>query len=129
MTEILIDASELAAFGQELTQVAQTDALVDQIKKLLGKQALQIKNRWRADLRSTGGFAVVAPAITSDIEADDSHVEVEIGPDKGRGGSLANIAMFGGSRGGGQAQPPEAHLAGVADQLEAALADMIGDML
>lgn len=109
-----IDASELGALADDLMRIPSR--LVPKIKPIVAKSALEVKKIMRADAAKSAHFKQLAPTINYDLNvfefAGDASIEAEIGPDKhvvvggsGTGphtpGNLANIAYFGGARGGG----------------------------
>ena len=55
---------------------------------------------------------------------------MEVGPRKGKPGSIANIAYFGGANGGGGTVPdPRGALEAEAPRFEKALTDLVGEIL
>ena len=102
------DSSEVRRFAADLRQlpsVARRD-----VRAVLEKGANNIKNQLRAEMLGSTHFGQIAPAISYDILERAGGVEAEIGPVKGSPGSLANIAYFGTSRGGGTVADPEGAL-------------------
>lgn len=100
--KVTVDARQLSAFGKDLA--AHGDKVSKKIEPVVFKGAMNIKKRMRKDMEASRHFKPVARTIDFDITAVPSGVRAEIGPSKkGRSdpGSLANIAYFGGSRGGG----------------------------
>lgn len=94
------DASELRGFSAELGRVEPKVAR--QVKAVVSKGAVNIKNTMRDDFKGSVHFKQVGRTINYDLEEFDGGVEVEIGPNKHwRAARIANIAYFGGSRGGG----------------------------
>lgn len=79
----------------------------------VSKGALNIKNEWNDAFRRSRSFKGIGGSVNYDIKTTATGVEAEIGPDKDRypgipgpgktrpAAALANIAHFGGSRGGG----------------------------
>ena len=94
------DASELRGFAAELGRIEpKVEKKVDAV---LRKAALNVKNTMRDDFKASRHFRQVGPTISYDIEKTDGGIEAEIGPNKHyRSARIANIAYFGGSRGGG----------------------------
>lgn len=77
------------------------------IAAVVKRGANNIKNDLQDQARKSLHFKGFAPGISYDMVDD---FEAEIGPVKGKPGSLANIAYFGTSRGGGTVENPEAAL-------------------
>ncbi len=102
-------------FGQVPVKVAK------RVTKIMPKTGLAIKKRMQADMRASSSFKQVARTIDYDVNVYNGFgteaIEVEIGPNASRGGgasiagmgslsggsaaSLAGLAYFGGSNGGG----------------------------
>lgn len=76
----------------------------EQAGKVIRRGALNVKRAMVADARASAHFKGFAPAISYDTK--DRGLSAEIGPRRGRPGSLANIAYFGTSRGGGTVRDP-----------------------
>lgn len=95
----LFDASELTAFGDRLLAkgVARRAAITMAVKK----GAQNVKNDLREDLSGSGNKAFRRIPITYEVKESAGRVTAEIGPSKGGAGSLANIAFFGTTKGGG----------------------------
>ena len=115
-----IDTSELRAFAAHL-QSASSSLDVEQV---VSKGALNIKNQLVAEMRQSRHFGQISSSISYDITGGAGDVEAEIGPVKGSPGSLANIAYFGSSRGGGTVADPEGALLAEAPNLEKYLGDL-----
>lgn len=102
---VAFDASEMRAFAADLHRLPE--ALNRHAEAIVERGALNIKNRMVTDMRASTHFRPVARSITYDVRTggwgDTAAIEAEIGPDKARdqAASLANIAYFGSSRGGG----------------------------
>lgn len=94
------DASELRSFGIELGRIGpKVEKKVDAVLK---RGANNVKDTMRDDFQSSRHFSQVGRTINYDITKTSDGIEAEIGPNKYyRSGRLANIAYFGGSRGGG----------------------------
>lgn len=74
--------------------------------------AFNVTSQLRTEMRASEHFGQIAAAISYDIIDRATAIEALIGPVKGSPGSLANIAYFGTSRGGGTVpEPYEALLA------------------
>lgn len=126
-----IDASELRALAADLTQAPQEAALA--ARKLVSRGALNIKRQLQAEMRESDYFKGAARSISYDLHGGSLFgvdvVEAEIGPTRGVPGSLANIAYFGTSRGGGTVPDPQGALDAEAPRFEKALADLLDDVL
>lgn len=128
------DASELRTFARDLERSAA--GIAPQVRAVVSKGALNVKKDISSALEASPSFAFLAPSVTYDLEESEDSIAAEIGPVKrGRGSARtqehkgANIAFFGGSRGGGIGdKPTEAYEAEV-PRLEKALGDILGDIL
>lgn len=89
------DFSEVRRLSRDLERSA-TD-IARQTKDVVKRGAQNIKTQLNREMRESRYFKGTAPAISYDVTAEADAVEGEIGPRKGRPGSLANIAYFGGS--------------------------------
>lgn len=120
-----IDTSQLKAFEAELRRSPQI--VRDGVRPVIAKGALNIKNDWNASFRQSRSFKGIAGAVTYDTKVTRDGVEAEIGPDKARHpkGALANIAHFGGARGGGTVPDPRTHLDAEEPRLIKAMGDVI----
>lgn len=76
----------------------------EQAGKVIRRGALNVKRAMVADARASAHFKGFAPAISYDTK--NGGLSAEIGPRQGKPGSLANIAYFGTSRGGGTVRDP-----------------------
>lgn len=131
-----IDASALRAFEAELRRSPQI--VREGVRPVIQKGALNVKNDFNASFRESRSFKGVAGSVSYDTKVTRDGVEAEIGPDKGRhpGASgppkakpaapLANIAIFGGARGGGSVPDPQKHLDAEEPKLIKAMGDVIG---
>jgi hypothetical protein len=81
-------------------------------------------------MASSPSFRGLARSITYDTHTDPTGVEVQVGPDKAKGGALANIAYFGAPSTGGGATVPDPYLAALAEApaLEKYLGDLLEDV-
>ena len=103
------DFEQVRAFAQTLER--KSNKTPRQARGVVSKGALNIKNAWQADAAKSRHFKQVAPTISYDMRAsgsiDSLFVEAEIGPNKRfRAARLANIYIFGTSRGGGTGTDP-----------------------
>lgn len=127
MVGVSVDASDARRFAADLT--AATQRVVDQAPRVVERGALNIKNRMVDAMRSSSHFKGAARSISYDMR--DGGFEAEIGPRSGPGepGALANIAYFGGSRGGGgTVEDPQVALDAETPRFERALLDLIGEV-
>ena len=86
----------------------EADTILDRVRPVIAKAAVNVKQQMGNEMRGSRSFWAVAHTIGyDDIVESAGAISVEIGPTHGRGdpGSLANIAYFGGARGGGSTVP------------------------
>lgn len=102
------DTSELRAFSLDLQRAAAV--ALPEVREVVQRGALAIKTQMQREMRESAHFRQVASAISYDTTTSPSGVEAEIGPRRGAPGSLANIAYFGSSRGGGTVPDPQGAL-------------------
>lgn len=123
------DVSQLRAFAVELGQVP--DSVVRKIRPVVSKGALNIRDQMRAEMSRSRSFRQIAPTINYDLKVQADGMEAEIGPDKRRRSArLANIAYFGGARGGGGTVPdPRGALEAEVPRFESALSKLLEDVL
>jgi len=85
--------------------------MVPKVRGVVAKSAVNTKKIMQADARKSSSFKKVAPTIDYDLKVHefggDGVIEAEIGPSGGGAASLAGIAYFGTSRGGGTVRNPE----------------------
>ena len=124
---ITFDTSEVRRLAAELGAIpAET---MPQVRAVLQKGALNIKNDWRARWAGLSHAPGLPYAITYDTALTATSAKAEIGPDKGkRQGALGNLLEFGSINnaphpGGGPA------LAAEAPKFEKALTDVLGDLV
>lgn len=114
-----IDSTDLRRLEADLGRAA--DGMTMQVRGVLAKGALNIKDAIRDDFRASTYFNKVAYDVNYTERTEADAVEFEIGPriglGKGHQGGLAGIAVEGGIRGGGGTvrDPAEA----LADELPA----------
>lgn len=124
-----LDVGDLLRFGDDL--VAAADELLDKVKPVVARGALNIKMSMQDDMKQSEHFKQVARSITYDVSQGQGWVEAEIGP-KTAGqvvGDLAHLAYFGGAHGGGgTVRDPQGALDDEADNFEQALDKIIGDI-
>lgn len=126
-----IDTSELRALAADMRQV--DSRLVRWVRPVVEKGAVNIKNDLRAKMEESVHFAPVARGIDYEMKdrgfGDVGEYAAEIGPKRGKPGSLANIAYFGGANGGGTVEDPQAAADRELPNFEKALADLAADMV
>jgi hypothetical protein len=119
------DTSELRAFAADLTSASFRSVLA--LRPVVKKGAVQIKDQLRREMSASTHFKGAAPGISFDIT--DGGLTAEVGPTKGGPGSLANIAYFGTSRGGGTVPDPRGALEAEVPKFEQAILDAIEGLL
>lgn len=122
-----IDVSEVRNLATGLAMIPGT--VMRGVQPVVSKGALNIKNQLRQEMSGSTSFKGVTPGISYELRSDASGVEALVGPTKGRPGSLANIAYFGTSRGGGTVPDPSGALAAEGDQFEQALGALLDGVL
>ena len=107
MASVSIDTSEVRALAADMRQV--DERMNRYVLGIVEKGANNIKNQLRAEMSASRHFKGATSAITYDLNlkgfGGGGIIEAEIGPERGRPGSIANIAYFGGSNGGGGTVP------------------------
>ena len=132
MADEQVDYSELRRFTTDLERAA--DGIAPQVRGVMTKGALNIKNVLQADMKASRYFKGVASSITYETKVERDAIEVEIGPDKSKGdgeGGLANIAYFGGtgwggSQSGGTVADPQLALDAESPVIERFLEEILG---
>ncbi len=131
MSGVQFDASEFREFAARVEGAVQ--ATEKQVEQVISRGALNIKNDLQREMRGSRHFKGVAPGITYDMRSAGGFgggvIEAEIGPEKGSPGSLANIAYFGSSRGGGTVPDPIGALEREAPNVEKFLLDVMGRVI
>lgn len=131
MAQFSIDSSEVRALGADMRKVP--DVLVKDVRGVVAKGAVNIKNHQRDAAKRSKHFKGFARAITFDVRggmiSGTAVIEAEIGPVKGKPGSLGNIAYFGTSRGGGTVEDPQVALDEEEPKFNAALGKLMGNLL
>lgn len=122
-----LDAAEVSALAHDLDAAAK--AVTAKVRPVISRGALNIKRQMVTEMRSSPSFRGTASSITYDLTDGRGWVMALIGPDKDRGGSLANIAYFGSPSGGG-ATVPDPMLAAEDEwpNLEHFLGDVLEDL-
>lgn len=129
MARVDIDTSELRAVTKALSESA--DRVEREHRQIVSKGALNVKNQLRAEMGASTYFGAAASRITYTMSGNRSFSEAEIGPESGPGdpGSLAGLAYFGGSIGGGTVPDPRGALEAEIPAFERAMLDLVGDLL
>jgi len=128
---INFDTSELRALSADLSKAS--DQVAAKVMPVVSKGALNIKAQLRMEMYASKSFRGIGSSISYDIHGGDMFgvgvIEAEIGPttDPGSPGSLANVAYFGTSRGGGTVPDPVGALNAELPRFEAALAKIAGE--
>lgn len=127
MTGASVDASEVRRLSADLRDAPLRVVLA--ARPVLFRGATQIKEQMVREMGASRHFKGIAPSIDFDLDA--AGLAAEIGPraEPGSAGNLANVAYFGGSRGGGTVPDPQGALDAEAPKFEGALADLLGGML
>jgi hypothetical protein len=124
---ITFDTSEVRRLAADLGAIPP--ATMPQVRAVLQKGALNIKNDWRQRWTGLSHVPALPYSITYDTTILATSARAEIGPDPSkRQGPLDNILEFGSINnaphpGGGPA------LASEAPKFEKALADVLGDLV
>ena len=128
MPEISVDAHELRSFAVDMTRMP--GVLSRHAVPVLSRGALNIKRQMAADFEASGnaGFRHVGRTVSYDLTTDSAtELSAEIGPDK-PSGALANVAVFGTSRGGGTVPDPREALDAEAPRFEKAIGDLVEEV-
>ena len=96
-----VDNSELYALAHDFG--VMPDKYVKKIRPIFNRTALEIKRGMQDDFKGSRHFKQVARSIDYEVTDGPAGLTAEIGPNVSRNpsASLAGIAYFGGSRGGG----------------------------
>lgn len=92
-----IDTSELRALSVDLGSAASK--VLPEVRATVKRGLQNIKDDLSAEYAASRHFKALAGSPSYDV--DNGGLSGEVGPDKSRGGALANIAHFGGANGGG----------------------------
>jgi len=123
VASVEFDTSQVDAFAQDLARAGAE--LERKAEPVIERGALNIKNQLVDEMSASRHFRAVARSISYDRDG----LEAEIGPEKGAPGSLANIAYFGSSRGGGTVPDPIHALEAEVPNVERWLAEVAEDSL
>lgn len=132
MARVDLDMSEVRSLAADMRQV--DSRLVRHVNPVLKKGAQNIKLEMQNNFRTSGtfGFRYVASTISYDLHEysgfGGGEMYAEIGPEK-PAGTLANVAVFGTSRGGGTVPDPAQALANEAVNFGKALSDLAEDLI
>lgn len=125
MTKIQIDTTEVAQLAVDMRGI---DArLARWVRPVVARGALNIKNDIRDSFLASKHFKGAAPGVSYDLT--DNGYGADIGPAKGKPGSLANIAIFGTWKGGGTVEDPVEALNRETPAFEKNLADVAADLV
>lgn len=124
---ISADVSQLREFAVQVGQVPHE--MRPKLDAVTERAGLNIKRQLQAEARQSKSFGVIAPAISYDTIRTRDSSGVEVGPVKGSPGSLANIAYFGTSRGGGTVPDPRGALDAEAPRFEEYVGRIVEDLL
>lgn len=105
MAGMSVDVGELLALARDISGAG--GRVTREARQSVSKGALNVKNQLRKDMSASRSFKGVTPGIDYEMSGNDHFSEARIGPRKGKPGSLANIAYFGSSRGGGTVRDPK----------------------
>lgn len=129
------DASELNKFAAELG--AAGAGIRKDVNAVVFKGATNVKSAFNESLWGSKHFKGSGGSVDFDIEITADAIEAEIGPNKSRhpgvsgpgktrpAAPLANIAIFGGARGGGTVPDPQKHLDAEEPRIVKAMGDVI----
>lgn len=131
----MADSDELRAFSKDLT--AAGSGIASKVLPVVHKGAGKIKAQLRREMQSSNHFKGITRSIDYSMKFGTGSragggagaIEAEIGPRKGKPGSLANIAYFGGARGGGTVPDPKGALEAEIPHFEKALGDVLEGLL
>jgi hypothetical protein len=124
---------DLRSFAADLR--AAGSGIAPKVTPVVHRGANNIKRQMRAEMQASRSFKGVARAIDYSMSnrsftaSGAGVIEAEIGPRTGKPGSLANIAYFGGARGGGTVPDPKGALDAELPRFEKALADVVDELL
>lgn len=123
------DTSQLRRFSADLR--ATPSYLRPEARKIIERGAANIKRRMRADLQSSRHFKGGARSVRYEMFDRAGSLWAEVRPafSPHEAGSIANIAYFGTSKGGGTVADPDLALDTEAPNVERYLADMMARYL
>lgn len=96
--KITVDASDALRVAAEYEAAAAS--LVGKVRPAVVAAATEMRDAMRSDMSESASFGHATNSITFDLLGSGSFAGADIGPTK-PAGAIANIAYFGGRRGGG----------------------------
>lgn len=128
MARVEIDTSQMRELVADMRGV--DGRLARHIIPVVERGALNIKNEITNNFRasSNAGFRSTGRTVSYDIHTSSDEISAEIGPTK-PAGALANIAIWGTSRGGGSVPDPAEALASEAVGFGRALGDLAEEIM
>ena len=128
MARIDLDMSEVATLAADMRAVE--GRLARHLVPAVSKGALNIKQDMQANFRaaSNPGFRHVGSTVSYDLTTSSGEISAEIGPTK-PAGALANVAIWGTSKGGGGVPDPSKALANEVTAFGKALADIAEEII
>jgi hypothetical protein len=124
--EITADMTEVRVLADVLRRNA--DRIADELPPIMTRAGMNMKRQMTADLDASTFFKGISRSVTFDVVDDARGIEVQIGPDKNRGGALGNVAYFGTSRGGGTVPDPVTALEAEAPRFVKAIEKLAEDL-
>ena len=124
------DASELDRLAADLDRSAAEIAV--SVRQIVAKGAVNVKKQMREEMQASQHFKPAAHRITYDLKTEGTDTVVaEIGPTHGTEdpGSLANLAYFGTSKGGGTVPDPVGALEAEGGRMTSYLEKLVGGLL
>lgn len=127
---VSIDTSEIRALAADMSKV--DERLNRWVEPIVETSGRRVRDQHRREMSASRSFKGIAPGITAEVVkagfGGAGVFEARIGPEKGRPGSLANIAYFGGSNGGGGTVPdPQVALEAEHPNFAKALAELAAE--
>jgi hypothetical protein len=116
----------LRELSADLGRIASS--ALPEVDKILKKGAQSVKDEMVSDAQASRHFRSIARSISYDSAYRVGEAAYEVGPDKDRGGEIANIAYFGGANGGGGTLDIDAPLQSEEPRLMKALDDYLGSL-
>jgi hypothetical protein len=126
---VSIDASEVLALAKDIA--GTQGRIVPEMRASVSRGALNVKKAMQADLAASRSFKGIASSVSYDLTGNNTFSQAEVGPsaESGSPGNLANIAYFGGSRGGGTVRDPAKPLEEEAPRFYEAIEALAGKVL
>lgn len=127
---ISFDMGEVQAFTKAIE--GKVAATPKQVEAVTHRGASNIKRTLRKEMFASKHFKGAGSAIGYDLRSGGAFgggfVEAEIGPERGAPGSIANVAYFGTSRGGGTVADPQEALDAEVPNFEKYIGDLAEDI-